>query len=185
MPNKKPSKKENASTNNRNKKFVYEYLRCFNGTKAVLNAKFTTNENSAAVIASKLLRDVKVLELIEREFEKTGYAVQIALRETLKIAQSDMEDFVEIEPGGAVRLKPFDEIPEGLTSCIKSIEEDRVIKESADGKESLLKHDKLRYKLYDKQKAINDILRVAGKFKENLNVNGKINLKIDLGFEWK
>lgn len=182
MPTAKETK-ENASTDSRNKKFVYEYLKCFNGTKAVLNAKFTTNEKSAAVIASKLLRNVKVLELIEKEFEKAGYAVQIALRETIKIATSDIKDFLTVEDGGAVIMKKLDEIPGGMTSCIKEVEENRTIHESADGKESV-KIDKIKYKLYDKQKAINDILRIAGKFQDRQEVkhSGEVKNIVELDY---
>lgn len=168
--------------NDRQRKFVLEYLKCFNATRAAIKAGYS--KKTAFAIGHENLSKPKIRELIEKEFDKLGYAVQIALMETLKIATSDIKDFLTIEKGGAVTLKTFDEIPEGMTSCIKEIEENRTIHESADGEQSI-KTDKVKYKLYDKQKATSDILRVAGKFKDNIDLRSKVTLKVDLGFEWE
>ncbi len=54
------------------KLFIKEYLEHRNATKAVLNVYDAKNSNSAGVIGSRLLRNVKVNEEIKRILEVEG-----------------------------------------------------------------------------------------------------------------
>ena len=60
-------------------RFVDEYLIDLNGTKAYMRAEYKAkNEDSAAVLASKLLRNIKVQEAIQAAQEKLSEACQVS-----------------------------------------------------------------------------------------------------------
>lgn len=58
--------------------FVNEYIKNGrNGTKAALAAGFATTDNSAAVIASRLLRNAKIVEHLNSETQTVSEAVRL------------------------------------------------------------------------------------------------------------
>lgn len=77
-----------------------------NGTQAAIDAGYTQNRNSAAVQASRLLRDVKVkarVRELEREaLAESGYSGEamraMVMREYVRLAFSDISDFYHISP---------------------------------------------------------------------------------------
>lgn len=159
---------------NKQKAFKKYYItNGFNGTKACISAGF--NERTARQEASRLLSNVNIKEAILKEFEKDGDVIQQALKEIVKIATSDINDYVDIDwDSGVTSIKPLKEIPEGMTSVIKKIKHNRVIKEvkgaTKDNKEDIILHDQIEYELYDKQKALDSILKIAGMLREKLDV---------------
>lgn len=52
--------------------FINEYLKHRNATQAVIRVYDVSNKNSASVIGSRLLRNVKVREAISRNLEAEG-----------------------------------------------------------------------------------------------------------------
>lgn len=71
-------------------RFIDEYLIDFNGTQAYMRAGYKAkNEDSAAVLASKLLRNVKVQEAIQ--------AAQAKLSEACSVTQKMVIDGLKAE----------------------------------------------------------------------------------------
>ena len=151
----------------KHKKFVSEYLKDFNATQAAIRAGYS--KKSAAETGCEILRNSKVKQYILKEFDKLGNVVQSALRETVKLATSDIANYCEIEPGGGLKQKAFEDMPEGSTSCIKEIKVKRTITENAEGKETHVT-DNIEYKLHDKQKSIDNILKIAQLLTDKIDI---------------
>lgn len=147
--------------------FVDEYVKDFNGSRAAIAAGYS--KKTAKESACQVLTSINVKKYILKEFEKLGGATQMALRETFKLAASDIADYCEIEPGGGLRQKPFEEMPEGATSCIKELKVKRNITESADGKRTFTT-DMVEYKLHDKCKSIDNILKIAQLITDKIDI---------------
>lgn len=156
---------------NKQKVFVHEYIKDFNATQAAIRAGYS--KNTAQEIGSQNLSKLVIKTEILKQFDKYGDATQKVIAEHFKIATSDITDFVEIdELTGTVKVKPLKEIPEGMTSVIKKIREKRVIKENADGSSSTV-YDNVEYELYDKQKAQQDLLKIAKLLTDKIEVDLK------------
>ncbi|GAG87341.1 unnamed protein product [marine sediment metagenome] len=149
--------------------FVYEYLtNGFDRVKAAEKAGYSAK--TAHVQACRMLKNVKVQEEITKAFQDNGLMIQKSLEEVAKIAYSDIKDFIEIDDlTGITKVKPMNEIPEFATSVIHSIEEDRTIYDSPNGEQSTIK-GKFKFKLYDKLKANELILKMAGKFIDRVDI---------------
>lgn len=151
--------------------FINEYFRNnFNGTQAAI--KIGSSKKSAGEIAYRMLKNVDVKQYILKQFTREGDITQLALRETVKLATSDIANYCEIEPGGGLKQKAFEDIPEGLTSCIKEIKVKRIITDNADGTKSHVT-DNIEYKLHDKCKAIDNILKMAQLLTDKLDITSK------------
>jgi len=159
------------------RKFLSKYLsNNFNGTKAAMHAGYS--EESAAVTSSNLLRKPNIKAKFEEAFKDNGIIIEKSMQELAKIAHSDIKDFIEIDDlTGVVKVKPLKDIPEGMTSVIHSIEEDRAIKENSDGTTATV-YDKFKFKLHDKLKANELILKMAGKFTDKIDINANLNIDI-------
>ena len=149
------------------KAFVLYYLKYKDATKAAIEAGYS--KKTAYSIGHENLNKPEIKKLIENEFKELGYAVQVALLKTLNIMQSNMDDYVIVDEGNQLIQKPFKDLTRDQKACIKKIENDRIIKENADGSQVVV-HDKIKYELYDVQKSINDTLRIAGKFTDKIDI---------------
>lgn len=112
--------------------------------------------------------------------ERTAIRQDRVLEELAMIGFSDIRNYIDIDRDtGAIRAKGFEDIPEGESRVIKSIKEDRVIKEDADGKKTTV-YDKVKFELWDKPKALEMIGRHLAMFvdRTNMNVNGQIIMKV-------
>ncbi len=74
----------------REQRFCEEYVKSFNGTQSYLAAGYDCTEESAAVLASKMLRNVKVLEYIDNLLLSAGLNKQHVLKRLLDIATSNI-----------------------------------------------------------------------------------------------
>ena len=152
------------------RKFIKCYItNGFNATQAAIDSGYS--KNTAQRIGSENLSKPLIKEAILKHFERDGDIIQVALREIVKIATSDIQDFVTIDMDtGVTSIKPLKEIREGMTSVIKKIKHNRVIKE-VPGKEktdTIILDDRVEYELYDKQKSLDSILKIAGMLNEKV-----------------
>lgn len=141
-------------------RFVLEYLNpkgkgYFNATQAAILAGYS--KKTANVIGTENLAKPYIAEAIAAAKNKDANRVTITkerwLRELELIYFANMEDFVEVDTDtGSTRVKGYDEMPEGSSRVISSIEENRTIKEDAAGKDSII-FAKFKFKLHDKLKA--------------------------------
>lgn len=181
--NKTKSKKKVWDKNDPNKPltpkektFVRKYLtNGFIAGKAIVSAKINIKytKKSAYEMGSRLLKKGNIKKAIEEAFKDGGLIVQKSMEEIAKIAYSDIAHFITIDDlTGVVKIKPLNDIDEGMTTVIHSIEEDRYIKEDpSDPKgEALLINSKFKFKLHDKLKANELILKMAGKFIDKVDI---------------
>ena len=125
-----------------------------NGAEAARLAKYA--EKTARVTAAKLLSkpniQSRIAELAQGMINRNGITSQRILKEFEMLGFSRIDDYVEIEEGGAIRIKRFSEIPDDKIGAIRKIKEDRVIRE-VPGKnktDEVVVHDKLSFELHDK-----------------------------------
>ncbi|MCK5615280.1 hypothetical protein KAR91_76155, partial [Candidatus Pacearchaeota archaeon] len=115
-------------------------------------------------------------------FKGDGIVVQSALRELNKMIGSDFTDFVEIDDlTGVITVRPLEDIPDGMTTIIKKIKQNRIIKQVHGAKktEDIVLDDRVEYELPDKLKAIDIVLKLAGQYTE------KVSLTVENGLEDK
>lgn len=158
--------------------FAYEYLKDLNATQAAIRAgysKKTANEQGARLLANVSVKKL-VRKLKSQREKRTEITQDKVLKEIALLAFSDIKDICEIEEGGMLLIKQFDDIPNGKTRTIKAVKEDRIIRETAKGDEMVV-HDKVRYELYDKIKPLEMLCKHLGILKEN-GLNIPITLQV-------
>jgi len=158
------------------RKFSKEYLIDLNATKAADRSGFS--KKTAYSQGQRLLKDVEVQKLIQKEMEKRSKRTKInqdrVLKELAMIGFSDLRNYVDIEKEtGVIRAKTFEEMPEGESRVIQSIEENRAIKEDAKG-EQVTVYDKIKFKLHDKLKALELIGKHLGMFVDKFDVGDEL-----------
>lgn len=146
------------------KKFVNEYLKDLNATRAYKSAYPTCKKDETAnVNGSKLLRNTKVAEYLEKRMRKRSERTEITqdnvLKELASIAFAKVTDFVTVE-NGCVMIKDTSEIPEALLPAIESIKE---------GKNGI------EIKFHDKNKSLEMLGRHLGMFNDKVQVSGTLN----------
>jgi len=66
-------------------------------------------------------------------------------------------------------------MPPEVSRAIESIQQDRIIKESADGKQVVV-HDKVKIKLWSKPQALDMIARHTGGFIEKKEIDARVDV---------
>lgn len=148
-------------------KFLSEYFKDFNAARAAKDTGYS--KKTAKEIGYQILTKLHIKKRVLEEFEKHGSVIQKVLTEYFKIATSDIKDYVIVGEGGSIEAIPFDELEDSKTSVIKEIEENRIIKENKDGSQVTV-YDKIKYKLYDKEKALDAICKIAKLFTTNIDL---------------
>jgi phage terminase small subunit len=117
--------------NNRAKRFVLEYAKDFNGTRAAIAAGYSPK--TAAVKASQLLTKVKVREELERILAKLSEKLELSaervLRELARLAFLDPRKLFR-EDGS---LKPITELDDDTAAALASMEIERRYEHYAKG----------------------------------------------------
>jgi phage terminase small subunit len=169
--------KAKGGLNERQARFIKEYLIDTNGKQAAIRCGYAAK--GAEVTASKLLINPKVAQALaaaQANLEKRmDINAEKIMQELAIIGFSDIQNYLKIDPDtGAVSAKGFDEMPPGASRAIESIKEDRVIKESADGK-SVTVYDKFYFKLHPKTAALELMMRKLGMLIQKLDLSGKVD----------
>ena len=143
--------------------FVKEYLKDLNGTQAYIRAGYKVkDENSAAVMANRLLRNVKIQEKIQAEMKEREKRTEITqdrvLNEIANLAFTDRTGIVNLN-NNRVIIKNFDELSSEQKACISGVKE--------------TKHG-IEVTFYNKEKALEMLGRHLGMFTEKLEVNGEL-----------
>jgi len=140
--------------------FCIEYVKNgYKGAEAARQAKYSVK--NAHRIATRLLSKVHIQDRIKALKEKIDEESIMTATEILKelsiIARSDIQNYVTIDDiTGAIQAKGFKDMPEGASRALESISEDRVIKESADGKQVTV-YDKIKFKCHSKIQALDKL----------------------------
>jgi len=119
---------------------------------------------------SKAIIQTQIAVLAREITSRNGITSQRILQELAILGFAKIDDYVEIEEGGNVRLKTFDEISDDKIGAIKAIKGDRVIREivNKDGHEEMIVHDKTRYELHDKIRPLVKLGEITGLFETEL-----------------
>ena len=161
--------------NDQHERFCQEYLFDLNGTKAAIRAKFS--KKSARSTASQLLTKVNIqqrlAELKALREERTKVTQDRVVKELALIGFSDLQNYISIdELTGVITAKGFDAMPPEESRALKSIKEDRAIKEDADGK-GVTVYDKVSFTMHDKIRALEILARHLGMLVERHEVTGE------------
>lgn len=141
--------------------FAREYVIDNNAKQAAIRAGYS--EKTAQEQGSRLLSNVKVLELVETHRKKreirTDVTADRVIKELAKIAFSDLNEFVEVSKDGKINVKPSDQVDGTVLSEIS---------------ESVTTNGRTKkVKLHDKMKALELIGRHLAMFTD------KQEIKID------
>ncbi|HBZ6635238.1 terminase small subunit [Clostridium botulinum] len=153
------------------KLFCNEYLIDLNATQAAIRAGYS--ESSAKEIGSINLTKVNIKEYIEKRMGKREIRTEITqdkvLNELAKIGFANIDDYVEVEldeyEDKVVKIKATKDIPDDKIAAISSI------KQGANG---------IEVKLHDKVKALENIGRHLGMFKDKLEISGTNEIQVKL-----
>lgn len=177
----KTEKSRGRKLSDRQRAFVSEYLIDLNGTQAVLRAGHNSKPTSAAVTASRLLRNANVAEAIDKGLQERGGTTRTRIVDELaKIAFSDIRKAVEWH-GDLVREKDNPDggdvlvIKEIFSNHVRLIDSAQLdadtaaaiaeVKQSPTGGLSIKFHDKLA--------ALDKLGRALNLFKERVEITGK------------
>lgn len=152
--------------------FCLEYLKDLNATQAAIRAKYS--KNTAKEIGANLLSKVniqfKIASLNAKRFNKVEQEGMDVIRELALLSFSDVKDYLEIAEGGEVTVKTFEQMKGSSSRAIASIKEKRVIRESKDGSEAQIIDSTLEFKLWDKNKALDNLGRHHKLFTDKLEI---------------
>lgn len=105
------------------RKFLYEYLTDFNATQAAIRAGYS--KKTAAAAASRLLRNVKVQEELQRLQKEIYSNSEIEIKNIIEhladIAFYDVNDYLEVEKGIVMKLRDIEALPSSKRKAIKTI----------------------------------------------------------------
>ena len=157
--------------------FVSEYIKDYNGTQAAIRAKYAVG--SASWQGHKLLRKTKIIEAInayekdlDTRFINTKEKV---LKEMSLLAHSDISDY--LTENGEIRVTNLRDLPPQVTRAIKKVRihtvTRRLARDSAAGlagDEIVEKH--IDFELYDKKGALDRMGQELGIFKDTKALTG-------------
>lgn len=149
------------------KRFCDEYLIDLNATQAAIRAGYSAD--TAGVIGHENLNKPYLRAYIDRRMAKREIRTEITqdkvLQELAKIGFANIDDYVEVD-GDLVVIKDTKDISEDKISAISSI------KQGANG---------IEVKLHDKVRALENIGRHLGMFKDKveLSTNSEIKVKLE------
>jgi len=157
--------------NDQHERFCQEYLIDLNGYKAAVRAKYS--EKTARSRASQLLTKVniqeRIAELKEIRSERTQVTQDMVLKELKILAQSDIQDYLEViekyagSKDGRLKLKLFAEMKGNETRAIKSISE-HITKDGI----------QLKFKLHGKEKPLELLGKHLGMFIDKFDVGDNL-----------
>lgn len=157
--------------NAKHKSFALEYIRNGrNGTKAYRTVYPKAKYTSAMSNANKMLRNTQISEAILEYYNKLWDSKEKEIGQTfdnlLKMANADISDVVEYSDEEGMTIKDFDTID---TQAVQSISENvSQTKYGPNVSKSI--------KMYDKQKAISDLLKVLNMITEKVEHSGTLEV---------
>lgn len=154
--------------------FVQEYLVDLNATQAAIRAGYS--ERTAHVQGPRLLGNVRVQVAIQEALKKREQRTEITqdrvLTELAKIGFADIRDYLEYKTEKTVVAYGDDGEPIIDYRQIIDVIDSKNVDTSVIQEVSISKDGTFKFKLYDKQKALNDIGRHLGMFVDKTEVSG-------------
>jgi phage terminase small subunit len=153
----------------KHQKFVSEYLKRWNGTRAYMAVYPKASYETAMANAAKLLRETKIAAVISAKLTEAQMGADEALEILAAHARGDMGQYTDRL--GQLDFQTAKEA--GLSRLIKKFKQRTVTKiGKTDNDEDVEIHD-VEIELYDAQAAVEKILKVHGKFTDRFDVTSK------------
>lgn len=160
--------------NDKQARFVEEYLVDLNATQAAIRAGYS--ERTAYSQGQRLLKNVEVAAAIAAGQAKLAAKLEITQErvrdELAKIAFANMGDYIAITPDGDAYVDLSDLTPE-QSAAIGEI----TVEDYKDGRgEDARDVRRVKFKLNDKKAALDSLMRHLGGFKDKVEVDTGENL---------
>ena len=155
----------------KHEKFINEYLKCWNGTRAYMRVYPKAAYMSAAANASDLLKNANIAAAIAERIKESQMSADEALEILAAQARGDIGQFADRL--GQLDLQAAKEA--GISRLIKKFKQKTITKiGKGDTDEDTEIHD-VEIELYDAQAAAEKILRIHGKFvdRQDITSGGK------------
>jgi hypothetical protein len=155
----------------KHQKFINEYLKCWNGTRAYMRVYPKAQYESAGVRASELLGNVRISSVISERIKESQMSADEAMEILAAHARGDMGQFAN-GLGGL----DFDAAKEaGLTRLVKKYKQRTTTKIGKGATDDDTETHDLEIELYDAQAAAEKILKIHGKFvdRHDVTTNGE------------
>jgi phage terminase small subunit len=119
--------------------FVYEYLKCFNATRAAIAAGYS--EKTAYSYGHQLLKKLEVSRAIEQFMQENAMSASEVIHHLTTIARGDMDEL--IDPNG--NLDIHEARQHGATNLIKKVRQRSIVTEDSDIHEAEIEpYDRLK-----------------------------------------
>lgn len=160
--NKKPLSKKHQ-------RFVNEYLKQWNGTRAYMAVYPNSSYGAAMVSASELLRTPKIAEVEAARLNEAHMSADEALKLMADIARGDVSQIMDVSSVG-FNLDMSKAQKLGLTKLIKKVKQKTTIYSAKKESEEDREVTELEVELYPADAALERILKVHGKFTDRVDV---------------
>lgn len=164
-----------AELSKKHQRFVDEWLKCFNGTKAYQVVYPSASYDTARANAAKLLADTSIAEVISDRLAAAHMSADEALKLLAEHARGDIGEVMDISGVGfSLDMAKAKEL--GLTKLIKKVKQKtttHIAKSESDEDREVVE---LEVELYDSQAALDKILRVHGKYKDVGSVDNPVSV---------
>lgn len=157
--------------NDKQQRFVAEYLIDLNATQAAIRAGYSAK--TAKQIGSRLLTVVDVQAAIEagkaKQLDKAELSAVRVLEEYRRLALSDVTALFDPETG---KFKSMKDMPAEARAAIASVKATKKNLVAGDG----VQEDVIEIRLWDKTRALEGLGKHFGLFKETIDVQGGLTL---------
>lgn len=145
--------------------FVKEYLKDLNATQAYIRAGYKAkDEKSAAVLANRLLRKVKIQEKIQAAMKEREKRTEITqdrvLREIANLAFTDRTGIVNLKKNRVI-IQDFEELTPEQRACVAGVKETKY---------------GIEVSFYNKEKALEMLGRHLGMFNDKVKIDGEMTV---------
>jgi phage terminase small subunit len=167
MSNQEENKpEETKELNERQRRFVAEYLVDYNATKAAIRAKYSAD--SAGSIGHENLKKPEIAVAIKQAeqemYLRLGISQERVLREYSRLAFSDTRVYFN-EDGS---LKQLHELDDHAAAALAGVEVDEIFESTPTGKQKIGETKKI--KLWDKLKALDRLSEYTGAPPQKLDI---------------
>lgn len=154
---------EKPKLTNKQRLFIDYYLQSFNASESARKAGYS--ERTAGVIGFENLRKPEIQEEITRRLDEVHMGADEALKHLADMARADIGDIMDATSFGYnFDMRKAKET--GFTRLIKKVKQKTVtILGKGEDSEDTEIHT-IEIEMYDRQAAIDKLLRVAGKYKD-------------------
>lgn len=161
--------------------FCLEYIKDFNATRAAKAAGYS--ENSASEIGNENLRKPQIKDalqqMVRESFDELSISKERILKEQRNLAFTtpfEHEELMDKE----LDIEEFKNLPRHIKACIKDVDVRKIYDKDGNHTETLLKP-----RFYDRQKALETLMRYQSMFNDKLDITSSDNSFESRLREWK